>query len=605
MDTSRAPSYKGRQGISLLPITGLFGAEWQVAGKDIVVLDFSGYFSAAGKEYGGFFAAGDLDTIQHFIDKVDANGGAAVLAHTFFNGQAYYTSANIIDYTNPLNAHRAIAIEVPFDALANAKPWDDALKDAARNHNIFAIASDDGHDIIAPGNSAYLGRSTFVWVEDDTLAALESGIRAGRMVMSNYDTNICNLPRTFCTVNGVNLTIGIDTLSAVSVYGVSVGTSGTEIASEFAGPYTLDVSTVGGADAKYVRMLLENDGKIYYTQAIKIKEDGTLDAETNPYQNLPVSGHWVRVNTHCHSIGSDGELDPILLRKMYADDGYDALVITDHNRFTVSPELWPMVEEDQVSIIAAALAGGYSIVATNEGTGYAVTGIQADTTENPATGYRSDKGGILGIARKGAGGKFGGNPSISLANKDTNIILTNSNRNFGVAIAPIDSGLQKIFAVLTNVLTEVFSVDKYSQLVFRYWKQFYAGYNMGSGATADFARTAGVAWYTGQAAYVDGTGKAALAQANADATAQGIGLLKQGEGTASTTASVVTSGCVYSDDWTNVVDSALLTPGATYFISNDAAGKLVTARPAARAKAMGIALSTKTMLVNPDGDFAR
>ncbi len=43
------------------------------------------------------------------------------------------------------------------------------------------------------------------------------------------------------------------------------------------------------------------------------------------------SGHWLKGNTHTHTLESDGDSPPELVASWYKDHGYDFLVLSDHN----------------------------------------------------------------------------------------------------------------------------------------------------------------------------------------------------------------------------------------------------------------------------------
>lgn len=45
-------------------------------------------------------------------------------------------------------------------------------------------------------------------------------------------------------------------------------------------------------------------------------------------------GHWFKGNLHTHSNESDGEPSPQRIADIYAEDGYDFLAVTDHNKLT-------------------------------------------------------------------------------------------------------------------------------------------------------------------------------------------------------------------------------------------------------------------------------
>ncbi|MDX1492905.1 MAG: CehA/McbA family metallohydrolase [Longimicrobiales bacterium] len=51
------------------------------------------------------------------------------------------------------------------------------------------------------------------------------------------------------------------------------------------------------------------------------------------------SGRWYKGNTHAHTTESDGDSSPEYVARWYKDNGYDFLVLTDHNVFTDPADL--------------------------------------------------------------------------------------------------------------------------------------------------------------------------------------------------------------------------------------------------------------------------
>ncbi len=83
----------------------------------------------------------------------------------------------------------------------------------------------------------------------------------------------------------------------------------------------------------------------------------------------------------------------------------------------------------------------------------------------------------------------------------------------------------------------------------------------------------------GQAVYFKPTtGRLGLSRADADATARVDGIVTVGA-SPTFTATVLVSGTHTLADWTAVIGSATLTPGAVYFLSETTAGGLTTTPP--------------------------
>ena len=56
-----------------------------------------------------------------------------------------------------------------------------------------------------------------------------------------------------------------------------------------------------------------------------------MTGHANPFET---GGVWLRVQLHCHTTNSDGELAPPALAALYAAAGYDVLAVTDHWHIT-------------------------------------------------------------------------------------------------------------------------------------------------------------------------------------------------------------------------------------------------------------------------------
>jgi len=90
----------------------------------------------------------------------------------------------------------------------------------------------------------------------------------------------------------------------------------------------------------------------------------------------------------------------------------------------------------------------------------------------------------------------------------------------------------------------------------------------GNGGDVDLSKhemTANETVLVGQPVYVSGNNTINLADASDSTAARAIGLVLTGA-TANGTANVLTEGSVNQADWTSVIGSAALTPGATYFL---------------------------------------
>ena len=107
----------------------------------------------------------------------------------------------------------------------------------------------------------------------------------------------------------------------------------------------------------------------------------------------------------------------------------------------------------------------------------------------------------------------------------------------------------------------------------------------------------------GQVVYVDGAGSVDLAQANATATSNVIGLVND-TSIASTSAGIImTDGVIESADWTAVIGVASLTAGSTYFLDPVLAGGLTVTPTTTAGNSLvrvGVALSATSLEITID-----
>jgi hypothetical protein len=82
----------------------------------------------------------------------------------------------------------------------------------------------------------------------------------------------------------------------------------------------------------------------------------------------------------------------------------------------------------------------------------------------------------------------------------------------------------------------------------------------------------------GMVVYVPSDAHADLAQADAEPTSGAVGLAEN-DVTSGETGTYLTEGQVERTDWTSIVGTTLLTPGAVYFLSKDTAGGMSTTAP--------------------------
>jgi hypothetical protein len=155
--------------------------------------------------------------------------------------------------------------------------------------------------------------------------------------------------------------------------------------------------------------------------------------------------------------------------------------------------------------------------------------------------------------------------------------------------------------------TSLLKVDKYG---FIYPGRGFSFERNGAEGVGTFIFTnfvkAADAWVMGQPVYMTGTANTvALADADAEGTCNAIGIMRSAS--TNTEAYVVTFGPFRQTNWSGALDtgSTTLTIGATYYVSGTA-GKLTATRPVAGGtfrKAVGVAISTTTLLVNCGSDY--
>lgn len=101
----------------------------------------------------------------------------------------------------------------------------------------------------------------------------------------------------------------------------------------------------------------------------------------------------------------------------------------------------------------------------------------------------------------------------------------------------------------------------------------------------------------GQAVYIKSTGNTGLAEADNATNSKAIGLAYD-DVTAGATGFVLTTGHLTVADWTSVIGSASLTPGAIYFLSATAGQMTTTPPTSGRVVRMGIALTAQTFNID-------
>lgn len=81
-------------------------------------------------------------------------------------------------------------------------------------------------------------------------------------------------------------------------------------------------------------------------------------ASTSPIWAQAAAPRWWKGNTHTHTLNSDGDSSPGEVSHWYRDKGYDFLVLSDHNFFTVIDELQREFQRETSREEDDARAGG-------------------------------------------------------------------------------------------------------------------------------------------------------------------------------------------------------------------------------------------------------
>ena len=103
----------------------------------------------------------------------------------------------------------------------------------------------------------------------------------------------------------------------------------------------------------------------------------------------------------------------------------------------------------------------------------------------------------------------------------------------------------------------------------------------------------------GMAVYMNVSGDFCLAKADSTSTSSVIGLAVS-DVSSGNSASVISSGSMVLDDWTDVVGGAELTPGVIYYLSPTTAGLLTSTRPTGSGEVVapvGIAESETVLVI--------
>ena len=115
-----------------------------------------------------------------------------------------------------------------------------------------------------------------------------------------------------------------------------------------------------------------------------------------------------------------------------------------------------------------------------------------------------------------------------------------------------------------------------------------------------YAMTAAAALVKGNAVYSLVAGTAGLAKGDATGTSRCIGLVADATIANAAIGNIAVAGPLTVADWTAIIGSTALTPGAPYFVSDATAGLLTATAPTASGHfthQVGYALTATTMMI--------
>lgn len=90
-------------------------------------------------------------------------------------------------------------------------------------------------------------------------------------------------------------------------------------------------------------------------------DDSAPPAEVQPiaFEVPDWSGEWYQGNTHTHTTESDGDSPPEYVARWYKDNGYDFLVLSDHNVFTDPATLEHLVDSTFLLVAGEEVTSGF------------------------------------------------------------------------------------------------------------------------------------------------------------------------------------------------------------------------------------------------------
>jgi len=109
-------------------------------------------------------------------------------------------------------------------------------------------------------------------------------------------------------------------------------------------------------------------------------------------------GVWLRGNLHSHTTESDGRLTPEEVVKYYAQNDYDFLALTDHEKITkIASSRLLLISGTEVAVGQGILGDSYHVMAMNVGDNDALQKHKGESIDS-LLAYVSDIGGVAFIA---------------------------------------------------------------------------------------------------------------------------------------------------------------------------------------------------------------
>jgi len=553
-------------------------------------------------------------------------GGLIILAHHVFAGSVHWTSSDMTTYYG--NYH---LVEW---ATASGTGWrgqfDNALAALARGENLYVTAASDAHN-----ETAYTTNKVHAlyYVTERSWQALITAGKMGRTIAcfdKDFEASAFSAtPIIQISGDRKRLTLynPLSVTCDIEIYGVSGGTPGTllttlsGVSAGGTATYDLPANDADAAAIVYIHPVWSVSGtRKFLTAAVKIgnsgDDNGKFIRSTCPYVSLPEGGEWVHVQGHCHSIFSDGWWSPDMVRHNYYEAGYDATIITDHDRLTRELDVLmapgsaadetratgDYAADSHIGFVASS-SDGVGLYSRSEVGSPAVMGV--NLSEEDEGNFDISSPAVVGFSRRGPGIVGVGQPGATFKANDSSkatIKLATEGRNIielcgGVDEFGIKNGAGNQLLYYTQYSNAIAALSLVGKLQFREvdlavveaWNSYKASVNLYAGEPVALVYDAGAVKLAPATATADNLYAVPLGLMVSDFTA--------GSGSYPT---FVTHGFLIVSNWTSVVGSATLSVGSRYYLSTTA-GQLTTTAPSGSGNVVvqvGVAVDTTKMYVN-------